>query len=386
MANSCTTIGAAVQGDRLARMQASPQYHDGSFKNTLEANEPPLLKTLGEWAKGGNHETPEQPLPVVTRHRGDFDTLPKSGLRITWLGHSTALIEIDGLRLLTDPIWSHRSSPVSFAGPKRFFAPPLALADLPPIDVVLISHDHYDHLDKATVQQLNARGTRFVMPLGVGAHLEAWGISPKRITELDWWDAARLGDLRIVATPARHFSGRSPVMSDRNKTLWSGFALQGKTHRVYYTGDTAMFPGFREIGEKLGPFDAVLVEVGAYNRLWADFHLGPEQAMEAVRMTKGSLMIPLHWGTFNLAMHSWTEPAERLMAATKTMGVPLAIPRPGQSIEPHNPPALVRWWPDIPWQTVEEHPVVSSGLSPEQTPKSVAEAEHASPKSIPSTQ
>ena len=376
MANSCTTLGATIKGDRLERIQASPHYKDGIFVNDLAAQQPPLLKTLREWTRGSDHQRPDAPVPVITRYKGDFAEAPPSGLRITWLGHSTALIEIDGKRILTDPMWSQRSSPVSFAGPKRFFDPPLALADLPPVDVVLISHDHYDHLDKPTVQSLGATGTQFVMPLGVGAYLEAWGIAPNRITELDWWQTARLDDLRITATPARHFSGRSPIMTDRDATLWAGFALRGPRHRVYYSGDTGMFPDFTAIGDRLGPFNAVLVETGAYNRLWADLHLGPEQALEAVRMAKGSLMIPLHWGTFNLAMHGWTEPAERLLAAAPGYDFALAIPRPGQSIEPANPPAPVRWWPEIPWQTAREHPVVSSGMTPPQ-PDTTAAADPA---------
>ena len=152
-------------------------------------------------------------------------------------------------------------------------------------------------------------------------------------------------------------------MADKDKTLWAGFALTGPDHRVYYSGDTSMFRGFKEIGEKLGPFDATLIEVGAYHQLWADVHLGPEQAVKGVQDARGGLMIPVHWATFDLAMHSWVEPAERLLVAAKAANVPLSIPKPGQSLEPSNPPPPGRWWPELPWQTVEEHPIVSSGLN-----------------------
>jgi L-ascorbate metabolism protein UlaG (beta-lactamase superfamily) len=323
-----------------------------------------FLKSLGEWVKGAKHTTPDGPVPVVRRGRGDFDSPPPGGLRVTWLGHSTALVEIDGLRLLLDPMWSQRSSPLSWAGPKRFFEPPLALDDLPPLDAVLISHDHFDHLDQATVRILAARGLPFIVPLGVGADLEYWGVASGQVTELEWWQTATVGSLTVTATPARHFSGRSPVMADRDRTLWTGFAIHGPQHRVYYSGDSGMFEGFREIGRRLGPFDIALLEVGAYNRLWADYHLGPEQAVEAALQVRARLMMPVHWATFDLALHSWTEPVERLLTAAADAGLPLSVPRPGQSIEPESPPELVRWWPELPWQTAAQHPIISSGLDP----------------------
>ncbi len=175
--------------------------------------------------------------------------------------------------------------------------------------------------------------------------------------ELDWWDETHLDRFTITATPARHFSGRSSIMADRDKTLWAGFSISGPEHRVYYSGDTGMFRGFEEIGKRLGPFDAALIEVGAYHQLWADLHLGPEQAVKAFQIVRGGLLIPVHWATYDLALHSWVEPAERLIVAAEKNAIPLAIPQPGESIEPANPPEIVRWWPKVPWQTVEQHPV-----------------------------
>ncbi len=363
MAAACASVGATPSGPALELLKRSPNYKDDRFVNHVPAREPKMGKALKEWLKGADHTVPDTPVPIVMRRAGDLDALPESGLRITWFGHSTTLLEIDGVRLLLDPVWAERGSPFSWIGPKRFHDAPMSLADLPPIDAVLISHDHYDHLDKETVIRLGKAGNRFIVPLGVDARLVSWGIPSARITTLDWWDETRAGGVTVTATPARHFSGRSLVMADQNETQWAGFAVVGERHRVYYTGDTGMFPGFAEVGHRLGPFDATLVETGAYNQLWADLHLGPEQAVQAVRDARGGLMIPVHWATFDLALHSWIEPAERVIVAADRLAVPLAIPRPGESVEPSSPPQLVRWWPERPWQQEHEHPIVSSQIA-----------------------
>ena len=359
----CAAMGSAPSGTGLDSITRSPNYRDGHFVNALPVSMPPVFAALAEQIKSPDHTVPREPVPVVHRTKADFDSLPDSSLRTTWIGHSTTLVEIDGIRLLLDPVWSQRSSPFSWVGPRRFHTPPLALEDLPVIDAVLISHDHYDHLDMNTVKHLAGRGYRFIVPLGVGARLEGWGVPGIRITELDWWQSTDVAGITVTATPARHFSGRSLVMLDRDETLWAGFAMTGPIHSVYYTGDTGMFPGFREIGEQLGPFDVVLAESGAYNRLWSDVHMGPEQAVQAAKDAGGRLLIPVHWGTFDLAMHGWTEPAERIIIAADSLGIPVAIPQPGQSVEPSDPPPVVRWWPELPWQSAQEHPVVSSGLT-----------------------
>jgi L-ascorbate metabolism protein UlaG (beta-lactamase superfamily) len=355
-------VGDRATGARLEAMKASPQWKDGRFRNRLDRHDAPLLKSLVQWVRGGEHTVPDEPPPIEPRRREDFSTPPRAGLRITWLGHSTTLVEIDGHRLLLDPVWSDRASPFAWVGPKRFHAPPLPLAELPPVDAVLISHDHYDHLDHRTIVSLRDRVPLFVVPLGVGAHLERWGVSAARIVELDWWGETTIGALTVTATPARHFSGRSLVMRDRDATLWAGWAIRGAEHRVYYSGDTAMFPEFSEIGSRLGPFDASLIEVGAYDALWADVHLGPEQAIEAHRLVRGGVLIPVHWGTFDLALHPWTEPVERLRVAASRAGTRLEIPRPGQTVAPTTPTPVAPWWPAVPWRTAEMAPVISTGL------------------------
>lgn len=362
---ACAASGAAAQNLRQQRIQTSPQWQGDHFENMVAQEPLPHGRALWRWMWGKRNTVPDQPPPIVAMSAADFAVPPPSGLRTTWLGHSTLFIELDGARLLVDPVWSERASPFSWAGPKRFHAPPLPLSELPPVDAVLISHNHYDHLDEATIRTLAERVPRFIVPLGVGAYLEEWGISPERIVELDWWDETTVGAVTVVATPARHFSGRSLVMADRDRTLWSGFGMVGPAHRVYYSGDTAMFPGFAEIGRRLGPFDVTFMETGAYNALWRDVHIGPEQAVRAHRLLRGGLYVPVHWGTFDLSLHSWTEPVERLLIAAAEQGVAVAVPRPGESFEPASPPALARWWPELPFETADTAPVVSSGLPAE---------------------
>jgi L-ascorbate metabolism protein UlaG (beta-lactamase superfamily) len=352
-----TPTGRPPSGQRLERVQRSPQYRGDHFLNFLPRNEPEFWAATSRWLSGAPHTVPVQPPPV---ERPNLQEPPRTGLRLTWLGHSTTLVEIDGEVLLLDPVWSDRCSPLSFTGPQRFHPPPLPLKELPKLSAVVISHDHYDHLDHETIMSLDETSVRFLVPLGVGSHLEYWGVDPARIVELDWWESVKVGALELTATPARHFSGRS--LNDRDETLWSGWAAVGPKHRVYYSGDTAMFPEFAEIGERLGPFDATLIEVGAYNQLWADVHLGPEQALAAHQMVKGKVLFPVHWGTFDLALHAWTEPMERLLAAAPALGVRFVTPIAGHAVEPElaGPPS--RWWPELPWETVAKSPIVSSGL------------------------
>ena len=237
---------------------------------------------------------------------------PETGLRATWLGHSTVLVEVDGLRILTDPVWGNRASPSRIAGPKRFQPVPVAIEALPPLDAVIISHDHYDHLDYPTILALAASNVPFYTSLGVGAHLESWGIAPERIVELDWWETATLpgAELTISASPSRHFSGRG---LSRNLTLWSSFAVRGPRHSFFFSGDTGLTPEYADIAARLGPFDLVMLEVGAFHPSWGEIHLGPENALEAHALLGGGAFLPVHWGTFNLAIHAWDDPAETLV-------------------------------------------------------------------------
>ena len=357
LAQGWEAIGYAPQGDRLAAMQASPQWNDGVFENPQPLwNDPVGMFT--EFLDPEDNLVPDAPLPVEAVEPERFETPPSSGLRITWLGHSTLLIEIDGHVLLTDPVWGERTAPVDWLGPERWYAPPLALSDLPTLDAVLISHDHYDHLDYPTIVALADHDTTFFAPLGVGAHLEAWGVPAERIEDVDWWDVRQVGALTVTVAPARHASGREIL--DQNRTLWAGYAVRSEHHNVFFSGDTGLFPGMTEIGERLGPFEVTMLEVGAYGQAWPDWHLGPEQAVRAHQMMKGGVFLPVHWGLFNLANHGWTEPIERVMVAAERDGVSVLTPRPGQSLEPTTAPPQERWWPQLQWRTEAEYPIVAT--------------------------
>ena len=354
---SCAPLGGRAIGARLRRMQKSPEWRGSHFENPQ-----PIVNDT--WAavvslsKPNPNVVPRSSPSTIPVEPERFASPPPSGLRVTWLGHSTMLLEVDGHRFLTDPVWSERVGPVDFAGPKRFFPPLLAIRDLPPLDAVVLSHDHYDHLDYATIVALKNLNVTFVAPLGVGAHLERWGVAAAKIVELDWWDSRSFGDLTLRAVPARHASGRMLLFDDGAK-LWIGYAFLGARHRVYYSGDTGLFPDMRTIGERLGPFDLTMIEVGQYDQAWPDWHLGPEQAIEAHRRVRGSVMLPVHWGLFSLASHGWTEPIERTLAAAHNAGAVVITPRAGQSVEPAVEKPQERWWPDLPWRTGADNPIVA---------------------------
>jgi L-ascorbate metabolism protein UlaG (beta-lactamase superfamily) len=344
-------FGANATGDRLARMQRSPQYKDGTFHNSVETTTlvpGSFWDTMRRQFRGKEQRVPPVPLPIVSRTPTDFATAPPSGLRVTWFGHASVLVEIDGHRVLIDPVWSQRVSPSQRIGPKRFHPPPMALHVMPKLDAIVLTHDHYDHLDMYSVGTLVRSVTQervpFVTALGVGAHLERWGVPASRIVELDWWESTRVGALTIAAGSARHFSGRGLT---RNRTLWASWSIIGPTHRAFHSGDTGPFDGIAENGRRYGPFDVAMIKIGAYGPTWPDIHLTPEQAVHACTLVQGKLLLPIHWATFNLAYHDWNEPGERVVAAAAAAGVPLVMPRIGQSIEPASPPPIDSWWRSV---------------------------------------
>jgi L-ascorbate metabolism protein UlaG (beta-lactamase superfamily) len=257
------------------------------------------------------------------------------------------MVEIGERRILTDPVWGPRASPSSLIGPKRFQPVPVELRALPPIDLVVLSHDHYDHLDYPTIRQLSKLEVPFVTSLGVGAHLEAWGIAPGRITELDWWESYTLpgAELTVTAAPSQHFSGRG--LRDRNATLWSSMVIRSARHAVFFSGDTGLTTEYGAIRERLGPFDLVMLEVGAFHPAWGDIHLGPVHALEALALLGARTLLPVHWGTFALAMHDWDQPAETLLASAAAKGARLLMPRLGEPVEPAHDHHVVPWWREV---------------------------------------
>ncbi|WP_426286150.1 MBL fold metallo-hydrolase [Luteibacter sp. E-22] len=349
-------VGSGANDPHAADIVRSPQWHGDRFANPL-----PMYSNIQggilQMLESQPGEEPDAPVPTIDSS-AVYAQPPASGLRVTWFGHSSMLVEIDGANIVVDPLWSERPSPFPWLGPKRWYEPPVPIDHLPHVDAVVISHDHYDHLDRASVQALNARGTRFIVPLGVGAHLIGWGVPQERITELDWWQEAKVGNVRVVSTPSRHASGRLSPQSDR--TLWTGFALVGPAHRAFYSGDTGLNDTFIDVGTRLGPFDVTMIEVGQYDPQWPDWHLGPEQAMLVHEEVRGRVLIPVHWGLIKLAHHAWTEPPERILAAAKCSHAGVLIPEPGQAVEPTTHPVIPHWWPSQRWFTAEQHPIVAS--------------------------
>lgn len=340
-----SAIGARPAGARLERMRRSPQFRDGAFHNSV----PPSLAPAGsgrdigrELLRNRQLRRPALPIPVDTPSVAALASPPLDGLRLTWFGHASTLVEIEGRRVLFDPMWSSRCSPSALIGPRRLHRVPLPLGALPRLDAVVISHDHYDHLDLATIRRLAAlQGMPFAVPLGVGAHLERWGIGPSRIIELDWSEQAEVAGLTLTATAARHFSGR---LRQDNSTLWASWVVAGRDRRIFYTGDSGFFDGYAAIGAEYGPFDATLVQVGAYSPYWPDIHMTPEEGVAAHLAVRGQLLVPVHWCTFTLAMHPWSEPMERLTADAVACGAQLRVPRPGQLLDVDAPPAADSWW------------------------------------------
>jgi L-ascorbate metabolism protein UlaG (beta-lactamase superfamily) len=298
---------------------------------------------MGEFFFGSRARVPEGPLPVESP-LASWAAPVSSGLRITWLGHSTLLLEVDGLRILTDPVFGERASPVSFAGARRFHPVPASVAELPELDAVLLSHDHYDHLCASSMRELARRNVPVITSLGVGARLEALGFAPERITELDWWEEHTLpgGALSFTATPAQHFSGRS--LTDRNQTLWSSWVIRSERRRLFFSGDTGLTEEFATIEQRFGKFDVVMLEIGAWNKAWGSIHLGPENALRAFELLGGGSLLPIHWGTFDLALHHWAEPAETLLRLAQPAGVRVLTPLLGRPFEPAQVEGPTPWW------------------------------------------
>jgi len=326
----------------------SPNFNGKIFVNTETTNvlnPGAFISILPKFFKRVEGRLPKTPPGPFTIDSSLFNEhIDKE--RVTWLWHSSVLIEMEGIRLLTDPAWGKFASPVPGFGPKRFFSSPVDINKLPLIDYILLSHDHYDHLDKNTIREFGKTDVKFICSLGVGKWLRKWKIDNSRIKELDWWDEVILNEsLKLILTPARHFSGRGT--GDRNTTLWGSFTLIGKSKRIFFGADSGYFDGFKIIGEKYGPFDLTMLEIGASSPYWPDIHMGPEKAMKAHTDLQGKLLLPIHWGTFNLAMHPWKEPVQKIIELANEMNQKLLLPVPGKINEINGNEFISRWWDEF---------------------------------------
>ena len=335
-------FGGKVNGARFERVQSSSYFNGTRFVNPIETSlAQPSAGLAWEYVAGGKDRVPKEEFPLVFPARADLQVGKGEALQVTWLGHSTMLIEIDGHLVLTDPVFGPRASPVSWMGPKRFHPPPLEPEQLPPLDAIVVSHDHYDHLDFPSVSRLAHRTTTWVTALGVGAHLETWGVAPELIVELDWWEAASVRDLEITAAPARHFQGRGPGTAAQ--TFWASWAIRGPKHSVWFSGDTGLWEeAFAEIGQRFGGFDLSMIEIGAWHPSWGSIHLGPENALRAHQLVRAKTMMPVHWGTFNLALHAWDQPLCHLMELANQNDTQLLSPMMG--VTAHREKGVAEYW------------------------------------------
>lgn len=341
--NRTSQTGQKPSGERLLRIEKSPNFDGKNFQNTVPTKmDAPPFAAFREMMKKVPARIPQAPIQTNAINLSLYNSAKPDEVIVTWLGHSTALIKINGTTILIDPVFSRRASLFQFVGPKKFeYTNKFELNNLPPIDLVLLSHDHYDHLDYKTIKALKDKTEKFIMPLGVGSHLERWGVDTSKIIELDWWEQSIFNGLTLTATPGRHFTGR--FFNDRFKTLWCGWSIAGNNKRIYFSGDSGYFDGFKEIGEKLGPFDLTMIECGQYSQYWPAIHMSPEESVHAAIDVQSKKAMPIHWGKFKLSIHNWNEPPARFLNKANELGLKVITPLIGQTFSIDENPND-EWW------------------------------------------
>lgn len=342
-------IGGKSEGHRLEEMKSSAHYKDDVFVNleNIETNFPlsKSFEIMGKMMVNTKPREPQEQIKTVPFDRATWQQRNEDELMVSWFGHSSAIFKIDGKTILADPVFGERASMFSFMGPKKFdYSNEMTVDRLPEVDLVIISHDHYDHLDYPTILALKDRVTKFFVPLGVAGHLEAWGIPAEQIQTFDWWDRASLSEeVSLTFAPTQHFSGRG--LSDKMSTLWGSWVIEGSTQKFYFSGDSGYFDGFKAIGEKFGPFDFALIECGAYNKEdWGDIHMLPEESVQAAIDVKAKIAMPIHWGKFNLAFHPWKEPVQRFLKAAAEQQLPTHTPSVGEMLIIPSESQQAHWW------------------------------------------
>lgn len=335
-------FGKHPEGNRLDKIKSSSNFTNGEFKNQSYTPTKPDDVTywmmLQAMLKGNKDGSPKYPLP----HKlSDFS--PSTDFKLTWFGHSSYLIQVDNLNILVDPVFNERPSPFQFIGTKQFAGTNfINVEDLPSLDIVLLSHDHYDHLEQASILKLKDKTKLFITSLGVGAHLEFWGLTKDKIIELNWGDqVSPMENIKFTAAPARHFSGR---LFKRNQTLWSSFILQTSKNKIYIGADSGYDHHFKTIGNEHGPFDLAILECGQYNTMWPFIHMMPEQVAQASLDLKAKYLLPVHWAKYKLALHNWDEPILRLKAKADELNVELLTPHLGETFNLHSNLPRESWW------------------------------------------
>lgn len=342
------------QFGRRANAQQLSSYSDYTNHNgKVFINPEPIdmkidfIPTLLEWFKKDPTRQPQQELKPQTIMSEDFSSQVGEKPRLYWFGHSAFMLLVDGQKILIDPMFGQHSAPHPWLGTKRYSSElPLKVEEFPEIDIVLISHDHYDHLDYPSIKKLKDRVKKFLVPLGMGNHLKSWGVSASQIQEFNWEDSLQLSSLKFTYTPARHFSGRG--LSDRFETLWGSWVVQSSRSKIYFSGDSGYGSHFQAIGAKHGPFDLALMECGQYNPAWADVHMTPEESVQAALDLNAERYMPIHWAGFTLSFHSWTDPVERSLLAAKEAQIEFISPKIGELIDlrsSHLPKS--RWWEEL---------------------------------------
>ncbi len=330
--NFNSQFGKSPTKEQKAEYNKLDNYENGKFQNIHPSPmDFSFWKYLKELTKKAPNRNPQTNVEVQTLDTITIENLSTDKTQLIWFGHSSFLLLIDGKKILIDPVFSQRPSPVSFIGTKRYSKKtPINAEDLPFIDAVILSHDHYDHLDYATIKKLKGKVGQYFTPLGVGNHLLLWGVSKEKVTELNWWGNTEFKGLNLVCTPARHFSGRG--MFDGASTLWCSWVIKGATENVFFSGDSGYDTHFKEIGDKYGPFDISLLECGQYNEDWKLLHMMPEETAQAAIDLKSKLAMPIHWGAFTLALHDWNEPVERMLKKANELNLAVTTPKIGESV------------------------------------------------------
>lgn len=344
--NYYPSFGGKPTGERLKRMQNSPNNKGGVFVNLTSIKKDYgwefTKKVIRKQIKGNPNRSPTKSLPFIKWHKEEIQNFEDSITTAIWYGHSAFYLNMNGKNILLDPMFGDYPSPIPYTLNKRFNDTlPITIDDLPMIDIILLSHDHYDHLDYGSILELKNKTNLFFVPLGVGAHLEKWGIEASKIKEFDWYEQITIDEISFVCTPAQHFSGRR--ITDKFRTLWCSWVIDGK-HKIFFSGDSGYFDEFKKIGEKYGPFDACMMECGQYDELWYDIHMFPEQTAQAHLDLKGNTLIPIHWGGFTLASHDWDEPIKRLSKICKDQNINLATPIIGEKIIIGEKQVFTNWW------------------------------------------